>query len=260
MTNFQIGAQMYSVRNHCQDAGEMLTCLKVLKTMGYNCCQLSAHSRDISAEQLRDMLDESGMTCACTHIGFQEMEEDIDKVIREHKLWNCAYPGIGGLPGEFRGGSEGYIEFAKRASKVAEKLRDNGMHFIYHNHAFEFQRFEDTGKSGIELQMENCSDAVQFELDLFWVQMGGGNPLDWIEKVRGRMEVVHFKEMNGSRESRGVIAPIGKGNMNWSALMAACDDIGVKYAMIEQDNAVEQGSLDCMFYSLNTLTRLGGRF
>ena len=96
MTNFQIGAQMYSVRNHCQDAGEMLTCLKVLKTMGYNCCQLSAHSRDISAEQLRDMLDESGMTCACTHIGFQEMEEDIDKVIREHKLWNCAYPGIGG--------------------------------------------------------------------------------------------------------------------------------------------------------------------
>lgn len=50
MTNFQIGAQMYSVRNHCQDAGEMLTCLKVLKTMGYNCCQLSGHSRDISAE------------------------------------------------------------------------------------------------------------------------------------------------------------------------------------------------------------------
>ena len=55
MTNFQIGAQMYSVRNHCQDAGEMLTCLKVLKTMGYNCCHLSGHSRDISAEQLRDM-------------------------------------------------------------------------------------------------------------------------------------------------------------------------------------------------------------
>ena len=260
MTNFQIGAQMYSVRTHCQDAGEMLTCLKVLKTMGYNCCQLSAHSRDISAEQLRDMLDESGMTCACTHIGFQEMEEDIDKVIREHKLWNCAYPGIGGLPGEFRGGSEGYIEFAKRASKVAEKLRDNGMHFIYHNHAFEFQRFEDTGKSGIELLMENCSDAVQFELDLFWVQMGGGNPLDWIEKVRGRMDVVHFKEMNGSKENKGVIAPIGKGNMNWAAIMDKCDEIGVKYAMIEQDNAVSQGSLDCMLYSLNTLKKLGGRF
>lgn len=259
MTKLQIGAQMYSLRDHCQNAEEMLAALKVLKAMGYNICQLSGHNREIPAEQIRDMLDESGMSCVCTHIGFQEMEEDIDRVIREHKLWNCEYPGIGGLPVEFRT-PEGYVEFAKRASKVAEKLQDNGLHFIYHNHAFEFERFEKVGKTGLELLMENCSPAVQFELDLYWVQMGGGNPLDWIEKVRGRMDVVHFKEMNGSRESRGVIAPIGKGNMNWAAIMAACDDIGVKYALIEQDNAVEQGSLDCMFYSLNTLKRLGGRF
>lgn len=259
MTKLQIGAQMYSLRDHCQNAEEMLAALKVLKAMGYNICQLSGHNREIPAEQIRDMLDESGMSCVCTHIGFQEMEEDIDRVIREHKLWNCEYPGIGGLPVEFRT-PEGYVEFARRASKVAEKLQDNGLHFIYHNHAFEFERFEKVGKTGLELLMEHCSPAVQFELDLYWVQMGGGNPLDWIEKVRGRMDVVHFKEMNGSRESRGVIAPIGKGNMNWPAIMAACDDIGVKYALIEQDNAVEQGSLDCMFYSLNTLKRLGGRF
>ena len=55
MTNFQIGAQMYSVRNHCQNADEMLVALKVLKTMGYNCCQLSGHNKAIPAEQLRDM-------------------------------------------------------------------------------------------------------------------------------------------------------------------------------------------------------------
>ena len=51
-------------------------------------------------QQLRDMLDESGLSCACTHIGFGEMEEDIDRVIREHKLLGCEYPGIGGLPVE----------------------------------------------------------------------------------------------------------------------------------------------------------------
>ncbi len=261
MTNFQIGAQLYSVRNHCENAADMLTTLKVLKAMGYNTCQLSGHGSAITAEQIRDMLDESGMTCSCTHIGFEAMEENFDKVVAEHKMWNCAYPGIGGLPGNFRtAGSAGYIEFAKRASAVAEKFLDHGMHFIYHNHAFEFQRFEDTGKTGLELLMENCSEAVQFELDLFWVQMGGGNPLDWIEKVRGRMDVVHFKEMNACRDNKGIIAPIGKGNMNWAAILEKCDDIGVKYAMIEQDNAVDYGSLDCMLYSLNTLKKLGGRF
>lgn len=259
MTNFQIGAQLYSVRDHCQNAEDMLKCLKDLKALGYNTCQLSGHSADISAEQIKDMLDETGMTCACTHIGFQQMEEDIDTVIREHRLLGCAYPGIGGLPGEFRT-AEGYIEFAKRASKVADKLLDNGMHFLYHNHAFEFYRFPETGKTGLELLLENSSESVQFELDTFWVQMGGGNVLEWIEKVRGRMDVAHFKEMNGTVESRNVIAPIGAGNLNWTSIMKACDDIGVKFAMIEQDNAVETDSIACMKFSHDTLAKLGGRF
>lgn len=259
MTKLQIGAQMFTVRDRCTDPENMLACMKQLKAIGYNTCQLSGHSKDITADQLKGMLEESGLTCACTHISFQEMEEDIDQVIRNHKLWNCAYPGIGGLPGEFRS-PEGYIEFAKRASKVAEKLLDNGMHFIYHNHAFEFHRFAECGKTGLEMLLENCSDAVQFELDMFWVQMGGGNPVDWIEKVRGRMEVAHFKEMNGTVESGNVMAPIGAGNLNWPAIMKACDDIGVKYAMIEQDNAPDVGSVQCLEQSYKYLTSIGGRF
>lgn len=259
MTKLQVGAQMYSVRDHCQDPADMLACMKAIKAMGYNICQMSGYNREIPVEQVRDLLDEAGLQCVCTHIGFPEMEEDIGEVIRQHRVLGCEYPGIGGLPGEFRN-PEGYVEFARRASKVAEQLLDNGMHFIYHNHAFEFERFAGCGKTGLELLMENASPALQFELDLFWVQMGGGNPLEWIEKVRGRMDIVHFKEMNGSAESRGVIAPIGAGNMNWSALMDACDDIGVKYALVEQDNAVDTDSLKCMEFSWNTLNRLGARF
>ena len=259
MTKLQIGAQMYTVRDHCTNAEDMLACMKQLKAIGYNTCQLSGHNKEIPAEQIRDMLEEAGLTCACTHIEFNEMEENIDKVIATHKLWKCEYPGIGGLPVEFRT-PEGYIEFAKRASKVAEKLQDNGMHFIYHNHAFEFHRFAECGKTGLEMLLENCSDAVQFELDMFWVQMGGGSPVDWIEKVRGRMEVAHFKEMNGTVESRNVMAPIGDGNLNWTAIMKACDDIGVKFAMIEQDNAPETGSIECLEKSYKYLTSIGGRF
>ena len=34
MTKLQIGAQMYSVRNHCTDYDSMLACMKALKEMG----------------------------------------------------------------------------------------------------------------------------------------------------------------------------------------------------------------------------------
>ena len=256
MTKLQIGAQMYSVRDHCQDADEMLKCMKEIKAIGYNVCQLSGHNKEIPAEQLKDMLDEAGLKCVCTHIGFQEMEEDLDKVIKNHKLWKCSYPGIGGLPGEYRESKEGYLEFARKADAIAERLEGEGMHFVYHNHAFEFMKYD--GVPALQILMENTKH-LQFELDLFWVQAGGGSPLDWIKKVAGRMDVVHFKEMTGALKPV-MMAPIGEGNMNWPVLMKACDEIGVKLAYIEQDNAVESDPLGCMKTSHDYLAKIGGRF
>lgn len=260
MTSFQIGAQMFSVRDRCQDAGSMLSAMQALYEAGYRNVQFSGHNKEITAAQLRDMLDKTGMQCSATHISFQEMEEDLDKVIADHKLIGCAYPGIGGLPKEYRGSPEGFLEFARRATAVADKLADAGLHFIYHNHAFEFTRFAENKKTGLEMLFEHCGKNVQFELDVFWVQRGGGNPLEWIRKAKGRMDVVHFKEMNGTLDNNAVIAPIGTGNLDWKAIMAACEEIGVKYAYIEQDNAVETDSIACMKVSHDYLAGLGGRF
>lgn len=260
MSNLQVGAQLYSIRNHCGNYKDMLSALKAIKAMGYNVCQISGQSRDISFEQIRDILDESELQCACTHIAYDDMVADIDKVIRDHKTIGCAYPGIGGLPERFRKGADGYIAFAKEAGAIAEKLRDHGLTFIYHNHNFEFQRFQCCRKTGIELLMENAPDALQFELDVFWVQAAGANPIDWIEKVRGRMDIVHFKDMMYAPGKACEMAPIGEGNMNWKKIIEACDAIGVKYALVEQDNAVETDSLGCMQTSYNNLKAIGARF
>ena len=259
MSKLQIGAQMYSVRDHCTNVEDMRKAMKELKAMGYNTCQLSGHNPEITPEQLRALLDETGLTCSATHYSFDDMEADPDKFIAIHKLLGCEYPGTGGLPQKYRN-PEGYLEFARRATALADRFADHGLHFIYHNHAFEFHRYPEIGKTGLEMLWENCGKNVQFELDVFWVQMGGGNPIDWIKKVAGRMDVVHFKEMNGTVESRNVMAPIGQGNLNWPAIIKACDEIGVRYALIEQDNAVETDSLACMKASHDYLVSVGGTF
>ena len=260
MTNLQIGAQMYSVRDHTTTAEDLLEALKAVKAIGYNTCQLSGQSRDIAPEQIADFLSEVGITCSATHIGMDMIEDCFDEVVRVHKLWKCNYPGIGSMPAKYReSGSQGYLDFARDASAIAKKFRDEGLTFIYHNHAFEFERFADTGKNGMELLLENTSKAFQFELDVFWVQAGGANPIEWINKVAGRMDVAHLKEMNGSHKPP-MMAPIGTGNMDWPSILAACDAIGVKYALVEQDNAVETDSIECMKVSHKNLVKYGARF
>lgn len=260
MSKLQVGAQLYSIRDRCSNYEDMLSALKAIKAMGYNTCQVSGQSRDITFEQIRDILDEAELQCVCTHISYDDMVADLDQVIRNHKAIGCAYPGIGGLPERFRKGPDGYIAFAKEAGAIAEKLRDNGLTFIYHNHHFEFQRFDCCRKTGIELLLENAPDALQFELDVFWVQAAGASPLEWIEKVKGRMDIVHFKDMGYVSGSMFPMTPIGEGNINFAKIIEACDAIGVKHALVEQDNAVDTDSLKCMQVSHNNLKALGARF
>ena len=262
MYNVLTGAQMFSVRTLCQTPEGMDAALKALSEMGYTSVQLSGHNQGIDPVAIKDMLDRYSLKCNSTHIGFDEMEENLEGVIARHRLWNCAYPGVGGMPGEFRGSAEGIHEFARRANIVGKKLKDAGMTFIYHNHAFEFERYG--VKNGMDILFDELTD-VQFELDVYWVQSGGGNPVDWIKKVAGRMDVVHFKEMVGcapdpQTHSMTKMAPVGEGNFDWQKIMQTCDDTGVKYAFIEQDNAVETDPLACMKTSITNLTRLGGRF
>lgn len=257
-----VGAQMYSVRTLTQTAASLRATLKSLAEIGYTSVQLSGQNPEIDPREIRDMLDEFGLICPATHIQFAEMEENLPAVIARHKIWDCKYPGIGAMPFNMGSTAEGFRDFARRANAVARKLKDAGMTFIYHNHAFEFQKFG--GVTGMDILLSELDEA-QFEIDVYWAQAGGADPVEMIKKVAGRMDVVHYKDMTGklpSAENRSMtdMAPIGEGNLDWIKIMAACDEIGVKYAFIEQDNAVETDPIGCMKTSFTNLTKLGGRF
>ena len=80
--------------------------------------------------------------------------------------------------------------------------------------------------------------------DTFWVQYGGGDPVAWIKRMTGRMPVVHFKDMTILFDpqdaatlwtGKQTMAEIGVGNLNWPAILKACEEAGVEWCAIEQD-------------------------
>lgn len=249
-----LGAQMYTAREFTKDAAGLLQSLQTVKAMGYKAVQLSGHGADIPVSQIADFLQETGLVCGATHVGFDRLQNDFDAVVKMHKAWNCIYPGVGSMPEQYRSSEEGFVAFAKDASEIARRFEDEGMHFIYHNHQFEFQRFG--GKTGMDILLENSDPALQFELDTYWVQTGGADILQWIKKVEGRMDVVHFKDMTINRQSQQEMAEIGSGNMNWDAIIAACRQIGVKWYFVEQD-VCQRSPFESLKMSYDFLTQKG---
>jgi len=250
-----LAAQMYTVRAFTQTPEGIRESLKKVADIGYKAVQMSAWG-PIEPELLAEYANENSLEICVTHIGFDRIVGDTERLIEEHKIWDCDYIGLGSMPDCYRDSEEGFIAFAKAMEEPAKKIRDAGLHLVYHNHNFEMAKFG--GKTGMEILMENTDpEAFQFEMDTYWIAAGGGDPADWIRRLRGRMDIVHFKDMVYDPEKKSsVFAEIGQGNHNWPEIIRACGEIGAKYHIVEQDTC-KGDPFDSLRISFEYLTKMG---
>lgn len=252
----KLGAQLYTVRAHTQTPEDIAATLQKVASMGYQTVQASAMG-PIEPARFRALLDENRLTCPVTHVRPDRFLNDLDGVIAEHKTIGCPNVGMGAMPEPYRNGLQGVRSFAADMGPVIQKLADQGLSFHYHNHDFEFQR---VGKETLlDILLDLLPDA-KLIMCAFWVQVGGGDPIQWYEKYASRIRVMHLKDMafGGAAFGNGrLMTPVLEGNMNYPGLIDAIRRQGTtQYLMVEQDTC--QGDpFDALRTSLTNLRALG---
>jgi len=249
----KIGAQLYTVREFTQTSQDFANTIKKVAEMGYHCVQVSGIGTGISAQEVAEICKANNVEIAITHTPLDRIKNDTQQVIQDHALMGAKYIGVGALPWGSGNSKEGYVNFVKDFSPAAKAIKDAGFQFMYHNHDFEFMKFD--GKTAMDYLAENFPDAG-FTLDTYWVQMGGGDPAWWIKKLTGRVDVIHIKDLvivNGDRRMSEVL----EGNLNWDAIFASAKEAGVKYAMVEQDDCYGRDPFECLNTSLQNLKKYG---
>ena len=110
-----------------------------------------------------------------------------------HDVFDCQYVGLGWFGFDEEKEGQHYDDFIRIYKPVANTLKQNGKYFMYHNHDGEFKKHN--GKLIIESIAEDFSpDEMGFTLDTFWVQAGGGDPAQRIERLSGRVPCIHLKD------------------------------------------------------------------
>jgi sugar phosphate isomerase/epimerase len=250
----RIALQLYTVRDKMNTPEEAIATIGKVAEIGYRTVEPAGYDL-LGAEKMREVCDANGLGICSTHAGFPSNPDELKKLIEDHQTMGCNRPGIGGMPGEYRGSAESFAKFAKLASEVGAGLAEAGMSLNYHNHSFELARFGD--KTGLDILIENsCSHCVMFELDLYWVQHGGGSPVAWIKKLGCRAPVVHFKDMGITPEMQQFYAEVGEGNLDWCSILAACEETGVQFAVVEQDTC-QRDSLEAVAISYRNMKAMG---
>ena len=240
----KIAAQLYTVREYTQNEKDFAETIKKIAAIGYPGVQISAQSQSIPAKFIADTCAASGIEIASSHAPPPRILNDIEKLIDEHKLYKCPQIGIGMIPDEYRANLAGVKKFISDYLPSAKKIKEAGLRFAYHNHEYEFEKFD--GKLIIEHLIDGFAEAdMQVILDTYWVQAGGGDPVFWIKKLAGKIPRIHVKDMViVDRQQRN--AEIGAGNLNWPSIIEACRASGVEWLMVEQDDCYGQNPFNSL--------------
>ena len=246
------GLNLYSINKFIKTDEGYLDSLQKLKEMGYAYVQFSG--REFNPQIIKKGIEESGLPVVLTHNPLNKFLEASDKLMEDHDIFGCKNIGLGSMNGiEVYQDENRFKETVEQLNKVAEKLAKNGYKFFYHNHHVEFIKMSN-GQTMFDYMIENAP-YFNYTLDTHWLQYGGVSVVEYIKKLKGKIECVHLKDYGVSiKEDEEVlknalkttdqlnfnIMPVGDGNMNFKDIVEACKEGGTKWYIVEQDNACAQ--------------------
>jgi sugar phosphate isomerase/epimerase len=130
----------------------------------------------------------------------------------------------------------GWEAFGRRLQQAGRPLRDAGLGFGWHNHAFEFE----TTADGVLPQTAIFAGGpdLEWEADIAWVIKGGADPLAWIRDHGGRITSVHVKDIApaGENADEDGWADVGSGAVDWPGIMKALGSTPAANFIMEHDN------------------------
>ena len=165
MQKFGVGIQLFGLRNTMAEDFEGT--LQAVKDMGYEYVEFAGYYGK-SGEEIDAILKRIGLKCVSVHQAPDFFKEDAQAGIDFLKKFGVKYVVIPHYPEAWLAGTEIWPETVARFTDLAKKLAENGMILGYHNHDFEFKKFE--GKYLHDYIFEAIPEGLIVpELDTCWV-------------------------------------------------------------------------------------------
>lgn len=276
MKNFKVALQLYTVRQDMEKDVEAT--LKKVKEIGYDYVEFAGYY-GTPADKMKELLDKYGLTCVSVHQGYDVFLTDEKASIDYLKTIGANYCAIPWMDKDKHAGNPVYENTVKEITQVAKALKDAGIQLLYHNHDFEFDKYED--KFLLDWLYESIpADLLQTEIDTCWVRYAGYDPAAYVRKYTGRSPVVHLKDFTASNLNAGPVydlidnsgktgkpasreeagfqfQPVGHGIQDFPAILAAAEDAGAEYVVVEQDQSVGRTGMEAAKMGREYLRSLG---
>lgn len=243
----KIGLQLYSIKELTEK--DFIGSLEKVAKIGYQGVEFAGFF-DTPASELKKVLDDLGIVPCGSHTGINALEEELNRVIDYNLEIGNQYVICPGLPEHMRNSYDAYMRLADKFNDIGRKCKEQGIQFAYHNHDFEFEKYN--GEYGLDILLSNTDpDLVHMELDTFWVEYAGLKSVDFMRKYpKQHSSLIHIKDMKSLDEK--ISTEVGNGIMDFVEILNLAKELGTKWYIVEQEE-FEISQLESIEKSLNYL-------
>ena len=218
-----------------------------MAALGYKEVEFAGYF-DKTPQQVKAALERHGLTAPSTHIGYDQLGEQIPKVIEASTIIGHQFivnpwidEAVRNQPGAWKRAAETF--------NTRRRAEQEGRHPVRLSQPSFRVRPVDGGKRPLDLILETCDPKlVKIELDLCWAAAAGQDPVAWFDKYPGRFPMVHVKGLKKlpPDAAKWTVAPpietllpdvadVGPGAIDWARIFAHAQTAGIQHYFVEHD-------------------------
>ena len=234
------GIQLWTVKEAL--AKDPLAVLKHLSASGYK--QIESFEGDkgifwgMKNTAFKKTMDDLGMKIVSAHC---DNTKDF-----EHKAAEAGEIGMKYLICPYKGPQKSIDQFKRFADEFnvcGEIAKKHGIRFAYHNHDYSFVPMDGVVPQDVMMNLTNPA-TVDFEMDMYWTVAAGVDPIAYMKKFPNRFKLVHVKDLVKLPKGEHESCVIGKGTIDYKALLPQASKQGVQYFIVEQEAYTGTNELD----------------
>ncbi len=229
----QIALQLVSFSSSIQTAPGLREVCRRVHGLGYRTVQVSGiYDAPLTVAEIRGACDDAGLAICATHergASIIEQPEAVARRLADLGTSYTAYPYPAGID---LTDASAIDRLATGLTAAGRVLCAHGRVLCYHHHQIEFQRMG-AGTAFDRLLAGTDPDAVQIELDTYWLQSGGQCPVAWCRRLDGRLPLIHLADYQVGADGTPRIAPLGDGVLDLPGFVDAATESGCRWFIVE---------------------------
>ncbi|EAZ80431.1 sugar phosphate isomerase/epimerase family protein [Algoriphagus machipongonensis] len=249
----EIALQLYSLRNEMKE--DPVKYHQLISEWGISNLE-GGGNYGMTDTEYQKLLADNDLKFIGVGADYNQLTKTIQPIVDQAKKYGAKYVTCYWIPHEDGPISLDEIKVATALfNQVGKDFQAEGLQFLYHPHGYEFSPNPE-GKGTIMDYMLKNAENFAFNMDVFWVKMGGGDPLKIMKKYKGKFPMLHLKDRligtPNSNDGHGDVETnvvLGTGDVDIAGLIKQAKKQNTEYLTIEDESSrsVEQIPLSVAF-------------